>query len=75
MPNHAIVPVAPDGTVCIAAGVHAADVIVDVDGWFSFAAGLQPGVAAAGPRHPLGRRSHDRRGRAPPCPPAPGPPS
>ena len=42
VPNHAIVPVAPDGTVCIAAGVHASDVIVDVDGWFSFDAGLQP---------------------------------
>jgi hypothetical protein len=42
VPNHAIVPVAPDGTVCIATGVHPADVIVDVDGWFSFDAGLQP---------------------------------
>jgi hypothetical protein len=42
VPNHAIVPVAPDGTVCITTGVHAADVIVDVDGWFSFAAGLSP---------------------------------
>jgi hypothetical protein len=42
VPNHAIVPVAPDGTVCITTGVHAADVIVDVDGWFSFTAGLSP---------------------------------
>ncbi len=42
VPNHAIVPVARDGTVCITTGVHAADVIVDVDGWFSFSAGLTP---------------------------------
>ncbi len=42
VPNHVIVPVAPDGTICIAAGAHSADVIVDVDGWFSFGAGLQP---------------------------------
>jgi hypothetical protein len=42
VPNHAIVPVARDGTVCITTGVHAADVIVDVDGWFSFDAGLAP---------------------------------
>jgi hypothetical protein len=42
MPNHAIVPVARDGTVCITTGIHAADVIVDVDGWFSFGAGLTP---------------------------------
>jgi len=42
VPNHAIVPVARDGTVCITTGVHAADVIVDVDGWFTFDAGLTP---------------------------------
>ena len=53
VPNHVIVPVAPDGTVCITAGVHQADAIVDVDGWFSFASGLSPET----PRRALDTRS------------------
>jgi Fibronectin type III domain len=42
VPNHVIVPVSADGTVCILAGVNATDVVVDVDGWFSRASGLTP---------------------------------
>jgi hypothetical protein len=42
VPNHVIVPVAADGTVCVLAGVNAADAIVDVDGWFAAGAGLVP---------------------------------
>ncbi len=42
VPNHVIVPVAADGTVCVFAGVNDADVIVDVDGWFAASAGLVP---------------------------------
>jgi hypothetical protein len=42
VPNHVIVPVAADGTVCVFAGVSATDVIVDVDGWFAAGAGLVP---------------------------------
>ncbi|HEY1280091.1 MAG TPA: fibronectin type III domain-containing protein [Acidimicrobiales bacterium] len=42
VPNHVIVPVAADGTVCVLAGVSGADVILDVDGWFAAGAGLVP---------------------------------
>jgi hypothetical protein len=42
VPNHVIVPVSADGTICVLAGVNATDVVVDVDGWFSRDAGLVP---------------------------------
>ncbi len=42
VPNHVIVPIAADGTVCIYSGVSASDVVVDLDGWFAPVAGLVP---------------------------------
>jgi hypothetical protein len=42
VPNHVIVPVATDGTICVTAGVNATAVVVDVDGWFARTSGLTP---------------------------------
>jgi hypothetical protein len=42
VPNHVIVPIAADGTVCVYSGVSASDVVVDLDGWFAPVAGLVP---------------------------------